>query len=66
MLHYRIWIHDAHTCKDLTLLTGHTDAATAVTYSPDGKRIASGNYDKTLNKVIREHISKRTKAESRH
>ena len=43
-----IWIHDAHTGEDLTLLTGHTDAVTAVAYSPDGKRIASGSYDKTV------------------
>ena len=46
--HIGIWIHDAHTGEDLALLTGHTDAVTAVVYSPDGKRIASGSYDKTV------------------
>ena len=43
-----IWIHDAHTGKEITLLTGHTDAVTAVEYSPDGKVIASGSFDKTV------------------
>ena len=46
--HIGIWIHDAHTGEDLALLTGHTDAVTAVAFSPDGKRIASGSYDKTV------------------
>ncbi len=46
--HIGIWIHDAHTGEDIALLTGHTDAVTAVLYSPDGKRIASGSYDKTV------------------
>ncbi|MXV78930.1 hypothetical protein F4225_13170 [Candidatus Poribacteria bacterium] len=43
-----IWIHDAHTGEEITLLTGHTDAVTAVEYSPDGKVIASGSFDKTV------------------
>lgn len=46
--HIGIWIHDAHTGEDIALLTGHTDAVTAVVYSPDGKHIASGSYDKTV------------------
>ena len=33
---------------DLRTLTGHKDALTSVTFSPDGKRIASGSWDGTV------------------
>lgn len=43
-----IWVHDAHTGKELALLTGHTDAVTSVVYSPNGATLASGSYDQTV------------------
>ena len=33
--------------RDLTL-KGHTDVVTSVAFSPDGKRIVSGSWDKTV------------------
>ncbi|KLO03924.1 hypothetical protein SCHPADRAFT_841222, partial [Schizopora paradoxa] len=43
----RIW--DAATGHTVVKpLQGHTDSATAVAYSPDGKHIVSGSRDKTL------------------
>jgi len=43
-----IWIYDAHTTKELALLTGHTDNVTSVTFSPDGNHLASSSDDETV------------------
>ncbi|MYF98976.1 hypothetical protein F4212_07545 [Candidatus Poribacteria bacterium] len=40
-----IWIYDVHTGKELKLLTGHLDAVLSVSYSPNGKFLASGGQD---------------------
>ena len=37
-----IWIYNAHTSKELNLLTGHTKGAGCIAYSPDGNILASG------------------------
>ena len=37
-----IWIYNAHTGKELNLLTGHTKGAGCIAYSPDGNILASG------------------------
>ena len=42
------WIHDAATGQELDLLTGHTDRVTCVAFSPDGKILASGRTDNTI------------------
>ena len=36
-----IWIYDAHTGKELALLTGHTESVSDVSFSPDGATLAS-------------------------
>ena len=42
------WIYDAYTGKELGLYTGHTSLVESVSYSPDGKTIASGSRDNTI------------------
>ena len=43
-----IWLYDAHTGKELDLLTGHTGNVLTVAFSPDGTTIASGSQDNTV------------------
>ena len=43
-----VWIYDANTGAELSLLTDHKSRAGAVAFSPDGKTMASGMYDKIL------------------
>ena len=44
-----IWIYDTGSGKELALLTGHTGEISSITYSPDGKTIATGSYDSTMH-----------------
>ena len=37
-----IWLYDAETCQELSLIAGHTDEVSTVTFSPDGTMLASG------------------------
>ena len=43
-----IWIYDVQTSEALALLTGHTGAVNRVSFSPDGKTLASGGNDHTV------------------
>lgn len=43
-----IWIYDAHTRKELALLTGHTSRVTAIDFPADGSFLASGSFDGTV------------------
>ncbi len=43
-----IWLYDVQTGKELDLLTGHTDNLYSISYSPDGKTLASGSLDGTI------------------
>jgi WD40 repeat protein len=41
-------VRDAQTGQELLVLQGHNLQVTSVTFSPDGKRLASGSYDATV------------------
>lgn len=43
-----IWLYDAHTGRELDLLTGHTGSVLTVAFNPDGNTIASGSKDNTV------------------
>ena len=43
-----IWIYDARTGEELDLLTGHISNVSSVSFSPDGKTLASGSSDGTV------------------
>lgn len=43
-----VWICDAHTGKELALLTGHANSVRAVTLSPDGVTVAGGLGENTI------------------
>ena len=43
-----IWIYEAQTGKELTLLTGHTERVTAIDFPTDGRFLASGSFDRTV------------------
>src|SRR5437879_1824540 len=40
---------DVTTGKELRAFKGHTDAASALAFSPDGRRLASGGKDNTIH-----------------
>ena len=42
----KVW--DAQTGQDLLALQGHTQMVWSVAFSPDGKRLASAAWDKTV------------------
>ncbi len=43
-----IWIYDAQTGEELTLLTGHTGRVTSLGFPADGRFLASGSFDGTV------------------
>lgn len=45
---YVVLVWDVETGHELQRFTGHTDTIRSVAFSPDGKRIVSGSWDKTI------------------
>ncbi len=45
---FGIWIYDAHTGKELDLLTEHKGSVSSIAYSPNGRFLASGGKDSTV------------------
>ncbi len=43
-----IWIYNIQTSEELALLTGHTGRINSISFSPDGRTLASGGNDNTL------------------
>ena len=43
---YQVW--DASSSSVLLTFTGHSDTVRSVAWAPDGSKIASGSYDRTV------------------
>ena len=43
-----VWLCKAKDLTEICLLEGHTGVVTSVSFSPEGKFLASGSYDKTI------------------
>ena len=56
-----IWIYNIQTTEELYLYTGHMGEVLSISFSPDGKTIASGGKDDTIHllDVARDNISAR-------
>jgi WD40 repeat protein len=64
---HNVVVYDAHTGRQLGVLTGHTDTVTGVAFSPDGKQLASSSRDRDARvwdtkplrfvKVLRRHTA---------
>ena len=43
-----VWLLDARTGRSLRELAGHEDFPVAMAFSPDGRRLATLSYDRTV------------------
>ena len=43
-----IWLCDTTTHQEIALLTGHTSNIDSISFSPDGRTLASGSWDDTI------------------